>query len=121
MSKADQSGKAENGKNCVSSDKEGGKERWTIRDSILLEYLAAIADAKAEEIKNQTVFSDSLKNLLLANADLRTKVAANPNMAQRVIGCLPCGQKVVREFIREILRNQPLPGRGQKCLRRTKK
>ena len=120
MSKAEKSGKAESGKNCANAKKEVEKVAWTVRDAILLDYLTAIADAKAQEIEDQTPFLDNLSTQLLANADLRTKVATYPNMAKRVVGCLPCGQKAVREYIKEVLRSQKLPGRGQKCLKRKK-
>ena len=116
MSKAKQSGKAESGKKRAKTKKENKKKLWTVRDSILLDYLVAVADAKAEESNDQAVFSDNLRKQLLTNADLRTKVAAHANMAKRVVGCLTCGQKVVREFIQEVLRNQPVPGKGGKCL-----
>ncbi|OGY42465.1 MAG: hypothetical protein A2Y67_00315 [Candidatus Buchananbacteria bacterium RBG_13_39_9] len=78
------------------------------RESFLLEYLTAIFEAQSETSSEPGKFNEALAAKLGANGDLITKIKAKPHIARRVVGDLPCGHRVVREFIKEVLRTQPL-------------
>ena len=102
MSKADQSGKRDNGTETGGSKKEEESLKWTARDALTFGFLAAIAAAKGQEEGEDMVFSDRLKTALLADSDLRTLVRLYPHKAKQAISDLPCGQKVVKEFLFEV-------------------
>jgi len=94
-----------------AAKKEVGNPVLGWRESFLLEYLTAIVDAQTETSSEPEKFNEVLTAKLSSNGDLFTKIKAKPHIARRVIGDLPCGHKVVRNFIKEVLQTQPFPKR----------
>lgn len=75
---------------------------WSAWDSILLDFLNGINEARIETDRSQGNFAEILANMLRSNADLVTKVRDNHKIAERIVHSLPCGHRLCYDFIREV-------------------